>query len=132
MKISSTLEYNQIQKLILEVRDFLLNQNAISVASDEQTRCLYLSPTGLKCAVGCLIPSSKYKTGMENKDVIDLMTEYPKLLDYLSKKYKIHSKDYLINVLSEMQKIHDHYSVEEWKNEFDILISNNANGLRDD
>ena len=41
--------------------------------------CMYRGPNDTKCAVGCLIPDSVYKPGMEWKTFVALMNKFPEI-----------------------------------------------------
>ena len=69
--------------------------------------CLYRTPDGLKCAVGCLIPEEMYSPDMEENVVTSLLEKFPKLHDVP-----------LINgfskLLRELQGLHDGWDVRDW------------------
>lgn len=60
------------QELFDKVARHLLIQNAKSIGwgdEDYATDCMYRSPSGLKCAIGCLIPDEKYSEELEGYGV---------------------------------------------------------------
>jgi hypothetical protein len=74
--------------------------------------CLYRSPGGLKCAVGCLIPDSMYYPGMESQSVVRLLQKDPALAAYLE-VWCYKDKQFL----EELQQIHDNDPPETWLTE---------------
>lgn len=65
--------------------------------------CAYRGRSGLKCAIGILIPDDKYRASMENMDVRELFTKFdPGFYGKLS-------------LLSTLQQIHDSDEPSYWK-----------------
>lgn len=90
------------QEIFDKVYKHILQQN--ERAMDITNRCMYQTSNGLKYAVGCLIPDSDYSPMMEKKSV--------RRIDYF------HNAGYSseeIELLYELQVIHDVYEVHEWK-----------------
>jgi len=52
------------QELFTRVKAHLLKQNEQAL-NEDGTSCLYRSPKGLSCAIGCLIPDEKYHARLE-------------------------------------------------------------------
>ena len=48
--------------------------------------CLYRGPNGTRCAIGILIPDKLYNPGMEKSSIDSVLTNFPKLADYLESK----------------------------------------------
>lgn len=104
------------QQIFNKVATHLLTQKKKSLKkkSLKKTRgadddaCLYRGPGGLKCAIGCLIPDSKYDECMENKIVKDILLNYPELRPYLGANESL---------LEDLQAIHDTDEVKEWFNQ---------------
>ena len=61
------------QQTFTLVRNHLLKQG--KKALDDSGNCRYLTPCGLKCAAGCLIPPEKYNVGFEKREVDKVMIE---------------------------------------------------------
>lgn len=51
-------------------------------ALDHDGDCVYRSPTGLKCAVGCLIPDDKYDPELESRTIRTLLNRGVLPLEY--------------------------------------------------
>lgn len=94
-------------KLFDKVVDHLLKQNAKSETSPGGF-CKYRGPNGLKCAVGFLISDAAYSESIECKSVVDA-----KVKAALAKSRVSITEDN-INMLSELQYMHDRYEVSEW------------------
>ena len=92
----------------LEVIDYvtnhLLSQGCRS-ESLEAHGCAYRSPSGLKCAAGCLIPDSLYTSEMENKSWEAIIENYP----ILRSKHS--------GLIEKLQYIHDDNCVESWQDD---------------
>lgn len=85
----------------------LLNQGKKSVDLFDSCRCLYRDECGRKCAIGCLIPDDLYHVTMENLNVVELSSEFgsiKQLFEGLS-----------INLLEDLQSIHDRKSISDWE-----------------
>jgi hypothetical protein len=78
-------------------------------AINDIDRCLYKTDSGLKCAVGCLIPDDMYSSKMENNDLITIIDRYtlPKYFarnqDMLSRLQTIHDEDYAWGTTEDMK-----------------------------
>lgn len=81
----------------------LLTQKAKAVASVEDSSCRYLSPDGLMCAIGCLIPEGKYNPRMEGSTIYDVWSMFSFL----------HNLDF--ELLQDLQIVHDEVEVNCWK-----------------
>lgn len=66
-------------------------------AYHSQGGCLYRTPEGLSCAIGCLIPDSVYKFSMEGMSVLGLIE---------SEYIKIESDD-AVELICALQSAHD-------------------------
>jgi hypothetical protein len=95
------------QELFTTVRRHLLKQNAKSIQKQSMltgdTICLYRHPSGLRCAIGCLIPDDKYKLTMES---IGVSNEDVRLAAGI--------RDEQVNLARELQNLHDNRAVEDW------------------
>ena len=82
-------------------------------ATDDQS-CLYRKVTEegkvLKCAVGCLIPESKYDPKMERSGLDTIREQFPKALPKLT--------EYQFGILKDLQCVHDLDEVDQWEDEF--------------
>jgi hypothetical protein len=65
------------QEIFDTVALHLIKQGKKSV--NDIGRCLYRSPEGLKCAIGCLIPDEVYQRSMEGHGVSRLLGNYDSL-----------------------------------------------------
>lgn len=77
--------------------------------------CMYRSPDGMKCAVGCLIPDTEYSDNMESKDVRDLLSLYFLSPERL-KEFTTHKL-----LLSALQDIHDNKPIFVWEAQWRML-----------
>lgn len=77
--------------------------------------CKYRGPKGLKCAVGCLIPDSKYQDAFDNmKDTtIKCVLETVGEIELFGQKLEPGINT--INLLSDLQSIHDHELILNWR-----------------
>ncbi len=92
------------------IRNHLLTQNRIS--ADIDGACVYKNEQGLKCAAGCLIPDEKYHP----PKIED--TKWRKLVDigYVPEAH--------VELIQEMQHIHDDYDLITWESQLDDLECN--------
>lgn len=90
------------QEVFNRVAVHLLSQKK---RSEDKFGCLYRSPEGLKCAIGCLIPDEKYSPSMERN-----------LVDRLDLSL-IGLSDIDLWFLESLQSIHDQYDPTHWLNE---------------
>jgi len=110
-----------LQKVFSTVRRHLLKQNAksegpIDGCDPPATRCMYRSPTGLSCAVGCLIPDGLYRREMEGHGASSSIT-----WDALVKAGVVPPMDLdgamyssSLALLLRLQSIHDQRPPAEW------------------
>lgn len=77
--------------------------------------CLYRSPAGLKCAIGCLISDENYHPNMENRDVEAIAAWYPDAIP-----------DVDIDFLNEMQSVHDSNCNWYYKGQMKLSLANVA------
>ena len=100
---------------------------------DGGDRCLYRlvkeDGTVLKCALGFLIPNSRYKALMEDNDAIDLFYKFPKALESTIKKFKLEneSAEDLADLFKALQEIHDQQDVADWEKHFGELSQSYLN-----
>lgn len=98
------------QEIFDKVTKHLLEQN--KQALNENDRCMYRAPNGLKCAAGCLIPDSDYSPIMEEKSVRNV--SYFRDAGYSSEE---------IELLYELQVIHDTSKVHMWKSKLKLCAA---------
>lgn len=68
------------EQVVHFVLQHLIKQGQPAIA-DNAVQCQYLTPTGLQCGVGCLIPRADYKAIIENNGVRDIIDRlYPETL----------------------------------------------------
>jgi hypothetical protein len=98
------MAYRTRIEMVETVTKHLLAQGARSTeAGDNPNKCLYRSPLGLQCAIGCLIPDDKYKDRFEDPGNLN-----PDILEAAN----IDPAD--LPLAYRLQKIHDHMMVWEW------------------
>lgn len=119
--------------VITFVKDALLLQGEKSMTIDGGDRCLYRlikdDGTVLKCALGFLIPNSRYKSLMENNDAIDLFYKFPKALESTIKRFKLNneSQEELAEFFNALQQVHDQQDVADWEKHFGELSQSYLN-----
>ena len=103
------------QEIYTTVRNHLLTQNAKSVgldAPDDEfsvSNCLYRGDNGLKCAVGCLIKDEFCV------DIEGFVVTNGRVIEALAKSGVADLTDRTLEMLGELQYVHDHLPVGEWK-----------------
>ena len=101
------------QSVFNAVVQHLLKQGKKSLrpdlAYDAGEGCAYLSPQGLKCAVGCLVRPDEYNPDMEGNSVGNI-------LELLPGRLRAH-----VLLLASLQRIHDLYPVACWPLQLRIL-----------
>ncbi len=78
----------------------LLNQGRRSLST--RGMCSYRGATGLRCAVGCLIPDSAYRLSFESHHVSEIAERVPVL------------KGLRMSLLTDLQFTHDAYDPTSW------------------
>lgn len=94
----STLAQATEQQVFDQVKNHLLSQKGHSI---EGGVCKYRGPSGMKCAVGCLMSDQEYKPDMENNEWRGL----------IRKGFVPGTHASLITIL---QNTHDNHSPESW------------------
>ena len=116
---------NSVHNLIDFVQQSLEKQGVKSCLSEDsyldRQYCMYKDPRGNKCAVGHLIPVSKYRSVMEDMDASKLCIKYPSVLDSIRWKYKLTEDFDLKLLLEQLQEIHDHFEPREWGHKLKAL-----------
>ena len=90
------------QQIFNTVAAHLLTQGEKAQQGDE---CLYRTPQGLACALGCLISEADYSDTMEGLTPQDLGMVLPRISD----------TDRALQFYEELQEIHDRVPVEYWR-----------------
>lgn len=93
------------------VKNHLLTQMTKSIEGEQ---CLYRGPNGTKCAIGALITDEEYKR-IEDARCKDLKVYEVEDLQIVS------LQGLTIDFLEELQIIHDHYEVQDWKNQLETF-----------
>ena len=76
--------------------------------------CMYRIPeSGLKCAVGALIPDELYQESFEGVGIVRLIDTF----DEINKLFE----NVNFKLLEDLQNIHDNYEVTNWENELQEL-----------
>src|SRR4051812_610560 len=99
------------QEIFDKVATHLLTQNAKSLLLEpgQPISCLYRGREGKKCAIGCLIPDELYTPYIEGKRIFTLPMEIRKVLEEGAT-----STSSRIELLGELQDVHDAWNVVEW------------------
>lgn len=115
------------REIFEKVKAHLLTQNKkaaeitySSPIDDTGTRrtyeaCFYLTPDGLRCAVGCLL-TEVYKPEMEKMSIDILFADFPGEMEAAGLSKKGH-----LTLLSRLQIIHDKFPVEYWEEQLNIV-----------
>ena len=98
------------KSVIRRASKHLLKQNKQSL---DGSICMYRSPDGTKCAVGCLIPDSLYSNTIERYPVDRILDAHPKLKELF--------KNVDLELLHRLQQIHDSTPLCKWKDALDAL-----------
>lgn len=95
------------QEVFDTVAKHLLTQKQISA---NLAACLYRGHSGLKCAIGCLIPDELYDPAMDdsssNTGIEETLCEFPQIRTLFNGVDE--------RLLSELQLLHDQFDVSEW------------------
>lgn len=93
----ATLPQATAQEVFDQVVVHLITQGVQSLDRNDFS-CVYRNPTGLKCAAGCLIADSEYKSILENKpwNILADNNEVPTTHQYLIRR---------------LQSVHDNWTV---------------------
>jgi hypothetical protein len=91
------------QEIFDTVVTHLRTQKAKSIDGDF---CVYRSPTGLKCAVGCLIPDDVYHVDMEGECASTMIAARSNELGHLRDHQEL---------LDRLQLVHDNYEIDRWE-----------------
>ena len=101
-------------KVFKQVAEHLLNQNEMARQGND---CVYLTKDcKLQCAVGCLISKENYSLGLEGSTISE-----DKVQDAVSKSIGSPLNKEDINLLNELQDIHDYKPVEDWYKSLDTI-----------
>ena len=104
------------QKLVAKVAESLrqiIDQGGPSIQiytrlwGDPYPTCMYRGPNGRKCAVGAIMPDSKYSPDLEVSTVGDAKVRELHLFDDLDKGYQHEA----LEIFSELQNAHDRAAV---------------------
>lgn len=100
----------ELQEMFDRVAIHMLTQNAKSMLG---SYCAYRGANGLRCALGHLIPDSKYSTSFETLglEAIERQGRGSALLDALG----IVAKSKQFDLAVTLQNVHDCYSPIEWR-----------------
>lgn len=114
--------------LITHVKDLLIAQGVKSFVQDGGQRCYYRCENEngvvLKCAIGHLIPVSKYRSAMEDLPCDLFLDYYSNSLKSVLAKFKLDVDEPEVRLLlGKLQNVHDYHEVNEWSEAFDNLIT---------
>lgn len=102
------------QAVYNHVRDHLLRQGEKSVGPDGEA-CVYRGPNGTSCAVGCLIPESRYSSSLEGLTLEAIAVQ----MAVFGKPATLRTSPHvgMFWLLYMLQKVHDQVSVPQWEQE---------------
>lgn len=104
----------EAQEIFNIVARHLLKQWKKSI--DGLGTCLYRSPDGSKCAIGCLMPDNLYRPEFEGRAI----TELPRVV------LQAISKPSMTGFLYNLQNLHDEYAVETWPRQLRLFAEHYA------
>jgi len=76
--------------------------------------CYYRGDNGTSCAIGCLISDEEYKPEIEELSINKIYF----IFNDLKTIEWFHSNE---NLLFSLQRVHDHYPIENWEWEFHLI-----------
>ena len=91
------------QKMFDTVVTHLRNQGVPAI--NDNFSCMYRSPSGLSCAIGCLIPDDVYHKGMEGLTIENLLDKYPQVKKYIADN----------ELAMALQEVHDSRVASQWE-----------------
>jgi hypothetical protein len=95
------LKDKSLTDIFNQVKTHLLTQKVKSTAQDS---CVYRSPVGHKCAIGCLIPDDKYCPNIEGIGVVP-----------------VDDGNGFWKLLEDLQRVHDSYESWEWEERLNMI-----------
>lgn len=101
--------------LFIKVREHLLKQNAKSM-DKKGTACMYRGEEGRMCAVGCLITDENYTPEIEWTLVSSMLRTKNGRLAAALEKSGVPLTPLAIELMHELQSVHDHRQVKDWNN----------------
>jgi len=104
------------KQLFKTVAEHLLNQQE---QSEKGGLCMYRGPYGNTCAVGCLISDEAYTTKLEG-----LAVGAKLVVKALNTSLNDSLTESDIDLLIDLQNIHDNFLVEDWEVRLDNLAHN--------
>lgn len=108
--------HEKIQEMYNRVKYHLLTQNQKATVSKYNATCAYRTETGLKCAIGALIPEDKYLPGMERLGSVRCNDLVKKVLIEEFDLSGLSEDDQAVFMgrASRLQSIHDGLACETW------------------
>ena len=79
--------------------------------------CRYRTPEGLRCAAGWLIQDEDYMDDIEDTPVLSTSRKSNKITTL------IQSYGHNVDLVRELQKVHDIYSVDSWEEHFALIAT---------
>ena len=105
------------KELFNKVKTHLLTQNA-KAEDTELDNCQYLAPDGKTCAVGCLISKELYDPEIEGVNINTPNRSFDErnslLISLIEKSNDIVLSNDDIEMLMQLQTIHDVYKITDW------------------
>ena len=92
------------EELFCRIANHMLFQGRKSQSPDRKS-CRYRSEDDLSCAVGCMIPDSRYNPEIELKPVTDPIVR--RCLPFKTEG--------VLSLLFALQEVHDNFRVDEWE-----------------
>jgi len=113
------------QEIFDKVVKHLLTQKKPAMSSGGA--CAYRGQDNTSCAVGCLIPDDKYSMVIEGVGVLNInvsLNQGHKVLKSILRSEGVDTKDDVtLELLSDLQYLHDGFPYNTWKRELTTLAS---------
>ena len=90
------MKFNNAQEVFNHVIKHLVTQGQRCYSNHDEI-CLYHSPEGMSCAVGCLMSDEEYHPDMEGADVSDIIRTFD----------QVKWMDDYVYLLGDLQDLHD-------------------------
>ena len=109
------------QQLFTRVSQHLLRQNRQSLLSPDH--CAYRSPTGLQCAIGCLIPKRRYRPEFEGFRIVppNLHSEISTQVSRAIQRAAGLRGAYQLRLAAELQALHDTKKPATWAKGLELI-----------
>jgi len=107
-----------MNKIFYKVKKHLLTQGERSYSENDGGVCLYRSPNGMSCAVGCLMTDDMYSVHLERNNVTNST-----IVKVLTPIIGVHhyKRTMKLELLTMLQRLHDVVPVSNWSIKLDEI-----------